>query len=280
MAWTLESHWKPTRLLEVAGSVDTSTGATEVTTDAGSAYIKPLGNRQGPHVLATDWVGTHLAKWLGLSTFEIAILRVENSMVFELPRGAMAEPGPAFVARAASGDAWTGSPKVLKTIINPADITRLVVFDTWTLNCDRYDGKPGGRAPNYNNVFLSTDDAVDGKSKLIAMDHGLCFIRSGEDLTIKLGHLERVRDEHLYGLFPAFRAWLRADIIGDCVARLRELDTATVDAMIATVPEEWDVSKAVRQAWSELIYRRASFVADHIEKLIESVAPWFGAQGE
>jgi hypothetical protein len=54
MAWTHETNWQPTRLLEVAGSVDTSTGATEVMTDAGRAYIKALGNRQGPHVLYLD----------------------------------------------------------------------------------------------------------------------------------------------------------------------------------------------------------------------------------
>ena len=48
MAWVPETNWKPTRLMEVAGSVDSSTGATVVTTDAGRAYIKPLGNRQGP----------------------------------------------------------------------------------------------------------------------------------------------------------------------------------------------------------------------------------------
>ncbi|HEY3965078.1 MAG TPA: hypothetical protein VGM05_11050 [Planctomycetaceae bacterium] len=53
MAWALESNWNPTRLLQGAGSADTSTGATEVTTDAVRAYIKPMGNRQGPHVLAT-----------------------------------------------------------------------------------------------------------------------------------------------------------------------------------------------------------------------------------
>ena len=108
MAWTLESNWHPTQLMRIARSADTSTGATEVTTDAGRAYLKPMGNRQGPHVLATDWVGTHLAKWFGLSTFEIAILRVEAAAVFELPRGAKAEPGPAFVARADAGDAWGG----------------------------------------------------------------------------------------------------------------------------------------------------------------------------
>jgi hypothetical protein len=45
MAWTLESSWNPTRLMEIARSADTSTGATEVTTDVGRAFIKPLDNR-------------------------------------------------------------------------------------------------------------------------------------------------------------------------------------------------------------------------------------------
>ena len=71
MAWSPETSWTPTRLREVAGSADTSTGVTEVATDAGRAYLKPMGNRQGPHVLATDWVGTHLAKWFGLSTSKL-----------------------------------------------------------------------------------------------------------------------------------------------------------------------------------------------------------------
>ena len=40
MAWTLESTWQPTQLLQVAESFGTSTGATEVNTDAGRAYGK------------------------------------------------------------------------------------------------------------------------------------------------------------------------------------------------------------------------------------------------
>lgn len=70
-------------------------GATEVTADAGRAYIKAMGNRQGPHVLATDWVGTQLTKWFGLSTFDIAILPLTEDDTFPLPRGYEAQPGRA-----------------------------------------------------------------------------------------------------------------------------------------------------------------------------------------
>jgi hypothetical protein len=279
MAWTLESNWNPTRLMEIAGSADTSTGATEVTTDAGRAYIKPLGNRQGPHVLATDWVGTHLAKWFGLSTFEIAILTLEDDDVFDLPRGAQSQPGPAFAARALAGDPWGRSGEQLDLLVNPQDITRMVIFDTWTLNCDRHHHDLTVRKPNYDNVYLSSEGVDPGKRKLIAMDHGLCFIRSGEDLSQKLAHIEKVKGNQIYGLFPEFLNRLREDTIDGCVTRLREMDAATAEAMIETVPREWDVSAAARKAWAQLICGRADFVADNVREWFEQVAPWFGGAG-
>ena len=150
--------------MRIARSADTSTGATEVTTDAGRAYIKPMGNRQGPHVLATDWVGTHLAKWFGLSTFEIAILTLEDDDVYDLPREAKAKPGPAFAAKAMAGDPWGKSGLQLDVLVNPEDITRMVVFDTWTLNCDRHYHDQTVRKPNYDNVYLSSEGVEPGNA--------------------------------------------------------------------------------------------------------------------
>jgi hypothetical protein len=280
MPWVLELNWNPTRLMEVAGSIDTSTGTTEVTTDAGRAYIKPMGNRQGPHVLATDWVGTHLAKWFGLSTFDIAILPLTPDDTFPLPRGYSAEPGPAFATRAVEGDPWGKSGLELDLLVNPDDITRLVVFDTWMLNCDRHHHDLTVRKPNYDNVYLASEGIEPGKRRLIAMDHGLCFIRSGQDLTRKLASIDKVRDEHVYGLFPEFRDRLKEGTMESCASRLREMDAEIAGAMIETVPQEWDVSEETRRAWAELIYRRAAFVADNFQSWIERELPWFRAAGE
>jgi hypothetical protein len=225
-------------------------------------------------------VGTHLAKWFGLSTFEIAILRLEADDTFPLPRGAKAEPGPAFAAKAMAGDPWGRSRQQLDLLVNPEDITRMVVFDTWTLNCDRHHHDLNVRKPNYDNVYLSTEDVEPGRRRLIAIDHGLCFIRSGEELTAKLSNIDKVKDECVFGLFPEFRQKLRQDIIMDCAARLREMDVETAAAIIATVPEEWEVSEAAREAWGDLIYRRAGFVAENVSHWIDTAAPWFGATGE
>ncbi len=279
MVWTPDGSWQPTRLLEVGGSADTSTGATEVNTDAGRAYIKPMGNRSGPHVLATDWVGTHLAKWFGLSTFDIAILTLDDDDDFVLPRGYRAQPAPAFASRALPGEPWGKSGLQLDVLVNPEDISRLVVFDTWTLNCDRHHHDMNARRPNPDNVYLSSENVEVGKRRLIAMDHGLCFIRSGEDLSPRLANIGNVQNEHLYGLFPEFQGRLCQSTIEDCASRLHEIDAVTVDAIIQSVPREWDVSQQSRTAWSELICRRAKFVADNIGTSIEKAVPWFGDGG-
>jgi hypothetical protein len=280
MVWKIPSHWQPRLLLDVAFSVDTSTGATEVNTDAGRAFIKPMGNRQGPHVLATDWVGTHLANWFGLSTFEIAILRLTDGDVFPLPRNHRSQPGPAFAAKFLEGEAWGQSGKHLGKVVNLHDISRLVVFDTWTLNCDRYHYDLKVRKPNPDNIYLASEGVPRGKQSMIAMDHGLCFICSGEDLSPKLSNLNKVRDTNIYGLFPEFRRRLRQDIIEMSLARLKELDVSTVEEIVNSVPKEWDVSQGARSAWIELICRRADFVADSFEQSLEKICPWFDASGD
>jgi len=270
MVWILKNTWTPQRLLEVGDSVDTSTGATEVFTGAGRAYIKPMGNRQGPHVLATDWVGTHLAEWFGLSTFDIAILMLGADDSFRLPQGCYAQQGPAFAAKALNGESWGISDIHLDLLVNPEDISRLVVFDTWTLNCDRHDAGQNRRKPNRDNVYLSSEGVKPGKRRLIAMDHGLCFIRSGEDLSARLGHIDKVQDANIYGLFPEFRDRLQDDVIDKCLCRLQELERETVEVIIRTVPAEWEVSSEARAAWARLILDRAKFVANNFQKWIDS----------
>ena len=41
-----------------------------VQTDAGTGYLKALGNPEGPNTLACELVGSSLLEWFGLSTLE------------------------------------------------------------------------------------------------------------------------------------------------------------------------------------------------------------------
>ena len=111
------------------------------------------------------------------------------------------------------------------------------------------------------------------------MDHGLCFIRSNEELDKKLNRIDKVQEAYIYGLFQAFRTRLKDRIITDCMTQLRKINEATAEAIIQTVPRQWDVGMEARKAWADLICRRAHFVADNIQDWIERDVPLFGNPG-
>ncbi len=257
--------WQPTTFVRFERGLDTSMDTARIVTDAGPAYIKAMGNRQGPHPLACELVGTQLAAWFGLPTFEFAIIRID-ARVDEIPffHGGLAASGPAYTTKAVDGHWWGGKTDELSPLVNPQDVGRLVVFDTWIRNCDRHPPDLTTRQPNYDNVFLEDLTGVDrGKTRLIAMDHTHCFSWNGV-LDAKIANIEYVKDDGLYGLFPGFRPLVRQDDVELAVGRLREVTQEMVHPMVESIPDEWDVEARVKNALEELVVRRAHFVADAI----------------
>lgn len=270
---TTAGTWQPRVVEQVRFTLDTSMGTARVATDAGDAYLKALGNRQGPHLLACELVATRLAAWFGLTTFDAALLTLPVDGI-DIPflRGGKAMPGPAFVTRALPGFTWGGSEAELERLENVNDLSRLVVFDNWVLNCDRHPPDLTTRRPNYDNVFLSSEPTQDGRWRLVAMDHTHCFT-CGRDLTPRLADIGHERDERLYGLFPAFIPRLRGAVLEWCRSRLRELEPAFVQAVLDTVPREWEVSTAALSAWKALICHRARFTADMLIDRLLALCP-------
>ena len=68
--------WSPTYISRFEEAIDSSTGPAKVMTDKGVAFIKTLGNPEGPHILVCEWVCARLARWIGLRTFEFAFLEI------------------------------------------------------------------------------------------------------------------------------------------------------------------------------------------------------------
>jgi hypothetical protein len=169
-------------------------GTARILTDAGPAYIKAMGNPQGPHQLACEYVGTQLAKWFGLATLEFHLLHIDASIdEIPFPKGGCASSGPAFVTRAAEGHPWGGTEAELKPLVNREAISWLVVFDTWTLNCDRHPPDLADRRPNYDNVFLErVGERGQAQFRLLAIDQGCCF-SGGRDLTPRISSIDHVR---------------------------------------------------------------------------------------
>ena len=253
--------WNPTTIRRPDKAFKTATDTVRVTTDAGPGYLKALGNHGSPHYLAADLVGTQLASWFGLPTFEWAIVDVTPEDEIKFVGGGQAEPGPTFITRETSGTTWGGTEEELKTLVNPADVGKLVLFDTWTRNCDRHPPDLTTRKVNRNNVFLSNEGLSDGKWRLIAMDHTHCF-NCGRDLNAQLGHIDLVQDDRLFGLFPEFKIIIREHPEGvlDGLANLAALDRTWLETIVAGIPAAWQVDTSGRTALANLLLNRAQYV--------------------
>lgn len=264
--------WQPTAILQADRAYRTATDTVRVTTNEGPGFLKALGNHGGPHLLAADWVGTKLAAWLGLPTFETAIVPVTELDEIIFINDKRAAPGPAFIAKEMSGETWGAVKGRLTVLVNPGDVGKLMLFDTWTRNADRYPPDLDVRKPNYNNLFFSNAGLPDNHWRLIAMDHTHCFT-SGRDLNTKLATIDIVKDDRVYGLFPELKPYLlqpevRAELEA-AVDKLATLDRAWVREQIATIPPEWQVEPAAREALEEFICQRANFLSLNYRSMIE-----------
>lgn len=257
-------NWSPTRLLRLAEEpLDTSMGTAKVKTDATFGYLKALGNRQGPHALACDWIGTSLAKWFDLPVAECAILTLDDVDCYPLPRGARVSPGPAFVSRHVPGRTWGKTAFELESLENRQAITRLIVFDTWVRNCDRHPPDLQTRKPNYANVYLG-ETADPAAHRLYAIDHTHCF-NCGRDLTPRLADIDAIKDDRVYGLFPEFQPFVDVFELAWCKTKLYDFKPAVAHEIVTQLPAKWEVSVAAMDALVEFVHRRAIYLADKID---------------
>lgn len=260
--WHAQPSWQPTEITQFINHVDSGAGTLIVQTDAGLAYLKALGNPDGPHALVKDLLGTHLAAMLGLPTFDYAVVEITDADELPFFRGGNAEPGPGFVTRGEEGSVWDGSPRLLGKIDNPDALSGLVVVDTWLRNTDRYY-LPKNRV-NWDNVFFSKESTEDGKLSLRAMDFSHA-IQYGGELTKAVNSISNVKDNAIFGLFPEFRKRLSQDAIHHYANILGDVSKLQLEDAVGLVPQQWHLDSHVRSALASYLYQRASYVAKTIE---------------
>jgi hypothetical protein len=263
--------WQPTTFLRYVRTVASSSRVALIHTDAGPAYLKATNNPQGAHVLACDWFGTRLAQRVGLRTFDVAVIELTESDEIPLDQSVLAEPGPAFVARAEQGSTMGGA-KALSSVENIDDIARLIVFDTWVRNCDRYGpglGRDGEARMNLDNLFLSAEGAAEGMFTLKAIDHGH-VLTCGGLIDRRLANIDNTHDERLYGLFPFFRGYVSADQINQAGALLSNVSSELWNDLLAAIPGAWGVSKEGLQAIDGFLLARAHFLVDNLNRMVHS----------
>ena len=260
--------WNPTRFERWEDCNDRcSTGVARIQTDSGPAYLKALGNAEGPHALVREWVGTSLARWFGLTTFDFARIGLEPGFDIKLGREKTAEPGPAFVTRAEPGLPWSGKIEEFKHVVNPGELTGLIILDTWLLNADRFPPGDGERHPNYDNVFLSTEGLSGKERRLVAMDFTEC-LKPPSTLTTRIADIGNWQEKRLFCFFPEFRDLIQRASYEQGLARLSEATQAEMEPIVQQLPREWDVSNPVRDAITRLLVQRAAFLVEHLPKAL------------
>jgi len=255
---------KITRFVESYGN---STAPVRVRTTKGDYVVKAMGNPAGEHSLACEWVGSHLAKLLGLSTFDFEIVHLEDDVEMPFCSGGYAKPGPCFGSAYLQGQQWSGNAEDLKRITNRNEITGLILADTWFRNVDRHSVENGRQRKNVGNVFLALNREVPGGFRLVAMDFSHAFV-NGRDLTAKVDQIAHTKDPELFGLFPEFAPYLCKKAMADFLERMSAIDTATIREICRSVPHEWQVEDSILDRLADFLIQRRIFLQEHFPSLL------------
>lgn len=260
-------RWQPKKFKRFEKRLATSMSTSRIVTDAGKAYIKCLGNNEGPHCLACEWVGTRIAQLMGLPTFDIAILTLTSDDV-PFDETGKEQAGPAFVAREEKGFAWDRSAESLKDLLNPDDVAKLIVADTLLANWDRRS--PSGDKVKEDNVFLSQARAENGKV-LIAMDFTHCIGRAAS-INSSITHINRTKDSGVYGLFDEFIRFLTLSNVQAAVQSLDRITDEKIDGILSELPPEWDVDLGHRENIRTYLRQRRLYLTENLVNRISCEA--------
>ena len=259
---------QPNIVLEELEKFPSSTQPAKVRTDAGIGFIKAANNPQGSISLASELIAAELGTWLGLSIPPFAILE-ECSL--EISMGTRLMEGPFFFSAAVEAVPRDGTNRFLKRLCCPEDVSKLVVFDTWIRNADRYFED---NASSDNLLFQAI-----GKRRfaLVPIDHTHCFIDS-DCFPSELYPDEVVKDDAVYGLFPEFEPFLNESHIAGAVEKLRSLESDFVQQCLNELPYQWGVTTRQKDALRNMVCSRAEYVVETLpRKLVDQ--PWMPGLG-
>jgi hypothetical protein len=256
--------WQPIEIKYALESFQTSTGVVRVMTDAGIGYLKALGNSQGPHALVREYVGTSIAKSLGLKTLEFTTINILPDDEIVLGNGKIAKSGLSFITKE-EPTAISGLVE-MKKISNKNHLAGLIVADTLLLNRDRFPGILGGK-PNYDNLMFSKSPTDHTKYELIAMDFSHCMHIS-QSINLSLKQIDSIKNEEIYGLFPDFKGFVDAEAITQYKENLKNLDEDCINTILAKVPIDWDFNQKTKEIVHDFLIRRTYFLYDNIERLL------------
>ena len=254
--------WQPDHVERVIETFDTSTRVAKVATDAGTGFLKGMGNPAGNIALASELVAGELAACIGLRVPEFAVVNVTDLDIPMQGHGPV-HRGPAFISRTIDGFPSDGTDAFVSRLDRPGDIAKLVLFDSWTRNADRYPPIDAWGEPNRDNLFFT---AIARRFGIVALDHSHAFVEG--DLETEIG-LQAVReDARVYGLFPEFCPYVAEGDVLAAAHQIGHIDAALVREIVGSIPMAWGPSAGARLAWVDTILARAAVVSQSLPDLL------------
>lgn len=249
-----QDAWRPTKVLRVVDVKATSTSPLFVETDQGNAVVKYLGNKAGTDALISEYICASLCNIIGVLCPDFAIMKIGD---LEVEAGVTVQGGPAFLSRFVD-EAYQLSPTLLKRLREPEQMTRLIVFDTWVRNSDRYckDHYGDVLVDKPENALLIKDKR---KMQLLAIDHShaLC----DDSLEDGLGD-SWVNEAEIYGFFPMFAPYLDRAVAYKALEAIRAIDEACIRLICERVPREWGMNQSLTSSLAQCLVARGARLAD------------------
>ena len=262
---------RPATITREIQSFPSSCRPAKVGTDVADGFIKGLGNPQGPSALISELLAAELGTWFGLKIPPFAIVYRCPIQIPMLHHQGHIET-PVFFSKAIDGTPRDASDVFLRRLRSPSDVARLVVFDTWIRNNDRYvDG-----AENSDNLLYAASPEK-GRYELVPIDHSHCFTDQEIDVDLPDGLAYLTTDDRIYGRYPEFIPFITHDAVDEALADLAQLDPQFVHECVNAIPAEWGLPAALRRPLVDLICGRAAFVVDNLRNgLVDPVLPFNG----
>ncbi len=233
---------------------DSSTKPCLADTDEGKAILKAANNPAGKFAIVSEILCAELGKWFGLKVPDFCVLDSINLKI-QLGKTNQIFEAPIFGSKYLIAETRDVSGKMLSKLSNVQDISKLVIFDTWLRNYDRYD-------PQYANLnsdnYLLRQIGNSAKYELVVIDHSHCIsldspndVSDWDDLT---------NDNAIYGLFPEFVPFVLPEHVKSALEQLGQLNEADVVQIINSIPLGLDLSQASRKSLQKFICERAKYV--------------------
>jgi hypothetical protein len=253
-------NWRPARIERVNAVLTTSTKPLLVVTNAGTALVKYMGNRAGLDALVTELLAAELAGKIGLRTPDFAVV--------EIPEIETADPlvsvqaGPAFFSRWEQAQSLSPNSKLLANLRTPSDVARLVVFDTWIRNKDRFADDANGGVLNYDNILFKADKR---KTQLLVIDHSHAFAETSLEDEINDSW---ATEQTVYGLFNEFAPMLTRRDVKLALDILCSVAIGGIWDICRSPPPQWGFTASMANRLAALLVERAKLMNEWLPDAI------------